>query len=89
MGIITWVIFGALVGWIASLIMKKSSEMGAVANIVIGVVGAALGGFIASFFGLGTVTGFNIFSLLIAIAGACLLLLLIGAFQKATHNEKR
>ncbi|NLV57392.1 MAG: GlsB/YeaQ/YmgE family stress response membrane protein [Clostridiales bacterium] len=82
MGLISWLVFGALAGWIASIIMKKNSNMGAVANIVVGVVGAGIGGFIASMLGLGTVSGFNLYSILIAIAGACLLLLVINMFTK-------
>jgi len=89
MGIITWLIFGALVGWVASIIMKRNSEMGTVANIVVGVIGAGLGGWIASLLGVGTVSGFNLYSLLIALAGACVLLLVIGFVQKAAKPEKR
>ncbi|MEA5016829.1 MAG: GlsB/YeaQ/YmgE family stress response membrane protein [Candidatus Limiplasma sp.] len=88
MGLLTWLIFGALAGWIASIIMKKNSSMGAVANIVVGIVGAGIGGFVASLLGLGSVSGFNLYSLLIAIAGACLLLLVINLFtgrEKARH----
>ena len=88
MGIITWLIFGALVGWVASIIMRRNSEMGSIANIVVGVIGAGLGGWIASLMGIGTVTGFNFYSLLIALAGACVLLLVIGLVQKATKTEK-
>ncbi|MCL1965196.1 MAG: GlsB/YeaQ/YmgE family stress response membrane protein [Firmicutes bacterium] len=87
MGWITWIIFGALAGWIASIIMKRNSSMGAVANIVVGVIGAGLGGWIASLLGLGTVNGFNIYSLLIAIGGACLLLLIIGAFTRMARDR--
>lgn len=82
MGLITWIIFGALAGWIASIIMKKNHNMGALANIVVGVIGAGLGGWIATFFGWGTVSGFNLYSLLIAIAGACLLLFIVGLFTR-------
>ena len=80
MGIILWIIFGALAGWIASKIMKRDSRMGAVANIIVGIIGAGLGGWIASsLLGVNGVTGFNIWSLLIAIGGACLVLLIFGA----------
>ena len=79
MNIILWIIFGALAGWIASKIMKRDSSMGAVANIVVGIVGAGLGGWIAKILGFGGVTGFNIWSLLISIGGACLVLLIVGA----------
>ena len=83
MGIILWIIFGALAGWVASKIMGRDSSMGALANIVVGIIGAGLGGWISStFFGGQGVTGFNIWSLLIAIAGACLLLLIFGGVRR-------
>ena len=84
MGIVLWVVFGALVGWISSMIMGRNKSMGALANIVVGVLGAALGGWLSSaLFGMEGVTGFNLGSLLIAIAGACLLLLIFSAFRRA------
>ena len=46
MNIIIWIIFGALAGWIASMIMNKNKQMGAIANIVVGVIGAFVGGYI-------------------------------------------
>ena len=83
MNIVLWIIFGALAGWIASKIMKRDSSMGGFANIIVGIIGAGLGGWIASFLGFGGISGFNIWSLLIAIGGACLVLLIVGAiFQK-------
>jgi uncharacterized membrane protein YeaQ/YmgE (transglycosylase-associated protein family) len=83
MNIILWIIFGALAGWIASIIMGRNKSMGALANIVVGILGAGLGGWIASgLFGGQGVTGFNLWSLLIAIAGACLLLLIFGAIRR-------
>ncbi len=88
MGIILWIIFGALAGWIASKIMKRDSDMGAIANIVVGVVGAALGGWISStFLGGAGITGFNIWSLIIAIAGACLLLFIFGGLQRSRGKK--
>ncbi|MEA4897978.1 GlsB/YeaQ/YmgE family stress response membrane protein [Bacillota bacterium Meth-B3] len=85
MGLFAWIILGALAGWIASLIMGKDARMGALANILVGVVGAGIGGWIASLFGLGTVSGFNLYSLLIAILGACVLLFIVGAISKAAR----
>ncbi|MBP1762558.1 MAG: GlsB/YeaQ/YmgE family stress response rane protein [Firmicutes bacterium] len=82
MGIISWIIVGALAGWIASIITGKNAAMGAIANIVVGIVGAILGGFVLNFFGIGGVTGFNLHSILVAIAGACLLLFIIDRFKK-------
>ncbi len=83
MNIILWLVFGALAGWLASIIMGKNSQMGAGANILFGVLGAIVGGFLASLLGLGTVTGFNVWSMLIAIGGACLCLLVVNMVQKA------
>lgn len=83
MGIILWIIFGALAGWIASKIMGKDESMGALANIVVGIIGAGLGGWISSaLLGGSGITGFNIWSLLIAIAGSCLLLLIFGGIRR-------
>ncbi|MBE5770817.1 MAG: GlsB/YeaQ/YmgE family stress response membrane protein [Clostridiales bacterium] len=73
MNILLWLILGALAGWLAGLIMGSDGRNWLV-NILIGVLGAAIGGFVASLLGLGGVTGFNLYSLLIAVAGACLLL---------------
>ena len=78
MNIIVWIIFGALAGWIASIIMKKNKKMGAIANIVVGIAGAFIGGYIMDFFGAEGVTGFNFYSLLVAILGAVVLLWVLG-----------
>ena len=51
MGIILWLVFGAVAGWLASLIMKTDAEKGAVANIIVGIIGAMIGGFVFSLFG--------------------------------------
>lgn len=83
MGIIAWVIFGALAGWIASLIMSTDREQGAVANIVVGIIGAIVGGFIARAIGGSGVTGFNLGSLLVAILGAVILL---GVYKMVAHR---
>ena len=78
MNIIIWIIFGALAGWIASMIMNKNKQMGAIANIVVGVIGAFIGGYIMDFFGADGITGFNLQSLIVAVAGAVVLLYAIG-----------
>lgn len=81
MNILLWLILGALAGWLAGLIMGRDGRNWLV-NILIGVLGAAIGGFVASLLGLGGVTGFNLYSLLIAVAGACLLL---GVYNLLRH----
>lgn len=84
MGIISWIIIGALAGWIASKITGKGKQMGALANIAIGIVGGVIGGFIMNLIGGEGMTGFNIWSLLVAIVGAVILLWIIGAVKKKT-----
>lgn len=79
MSIILWIIFGALAGWIASKIMNTDEEQGAIANIVVGIVGAIIGGFVFNLLGGDGVTGFNIYSLIVAIVGAVILLAIIKA----------
>ena len=80
---IVWIIFGALAGWIASMIMGANARMGALANIVVGIVGAIIGGFLmTNVFGAPGVTGFNITSLIVAIVGAVILLFLVGLVRR-------
>lgn len=81
MGILLWIIFGALAGWIASMIMNTDAEQGALLNIIVGVVGALIGGYVFEFFGQSGVTGFNIYSLLVAIVGAIVLLAIVKAVR--------
>ncbi len=85
MGIVVWILFGAVVGWLANVIMRGSG-IGIIGNIIVGIVGSFLGGFIASWLGLGTVTGFNIPSVLIALAGSCLLLVIVSFVNKSTRR---
>ena len=82
MGIILWIVFGALAGWIASMIMGTNAQQGIVLNIVVGVVGAILGGWIMSFFNNSGVSGFNFYSFIVAIIGACVLLALFKLVRK-------
>ena len=76
MGIILWIIFGGLVGWIASLIMGTDSQQGLLLNIVIGIVGAIVGGWLMAFMGEGGISGFNFYSFAVAIIGAIVLIAL-------------
>ncbi len=87
--IVVWVIFGALAGWIASLIMKTDRQMGALANIVVGIAGAFIGGFIMeNFFGKPGVTGFNFYSFLVAIGGAVILIWLVGLLRGGRRRRR-
>jgi uncharacterized membrane protein YeaQ/YmgE (transglycosylase-associated protein family) len=81
MGIIAWLILGLIAGFIASRIVNHTGS-GLVMDIVLGVIGALVGGFIFSFFGAAGVTGFNIYSMIVAVVGAVVVLwlyhLLVG-----------
>lgn len=85
--LILWVIFGAIAGWLASMITGTNQQQGAVGNIVVGIVGAMLGGFLSSAFGGPGVTGFNLTSMVVATIGAVILLLFFGVLRRgATKN---
>lgn len=79
--IIAWIIFGALAGWIASMIMKTDAEQGALANIIVGILGAIIGGFLVRTLTGNTVGGFNVTSLITAIIGAVILLAVVKAIR--------
>ena len=82
MNILLWIILGAIAGWVASLIVK--SNQGILLDIVVGIVGAFVGGFIFNAFGAAGVTGFNIYSILVAIVGAVVLLFIVKAVTSRT-----
>lgn len=82
MGIIAWIILGALSGWIASMIMKKNESMGAIANIITGIIGAFIGGIVFNLIGADKVTGLNLYSVLVSVVGACILLWIVGKIKK-------
>lgn len=80
MGILLWIVFGALVGWVASLVMGGGG--GLVWDIGVGIVGAVIGGFIMSLLGEGGVQGFTFYSFLVALLGACILIGLVRAVRR-------
>jgi len=86
--IITWIIFGALAGWIASIIMKTNAEQGAMGNIIVGILGAVIGGFLVRMLTGNNVSGFNLGSLLTAIIGAIMLLAIVKAFRRSDTAHK-
>lgn len=83
MGIIIWIIFGALVGWVASLVMGGGG--GLFFDIIVGVVGAVIGGFIMSLLGQTGVSGFNFYSFLVALLGAIVLIGIVRVVQRQTN----
>lgn len=81
MGILAWIVLGALAGWIASLLMNTNEEQGAVANVIVGIFGALVGGLIMGLFGAEGVTEFSLYSMLVATGGAVLLLALYKSLR--------
>jgi uncharacterized membrane protein YeaQ/YmgE (transglycosylase-associated protein family) len=83
MGIVAWLVLGLIAGFLASLLVNKQGE-GMLMDVVLGVVGAVVGGFIAHFVGFSGITGFNIYSILIAVGGAVVVLLVYHALVRRT-----
>lgn len=81
MGWLGWIVLGGLAGWIGSKIMKTDESMGLMANIIVGIIGGLLGGFLFNLLGGSGVTGFNVWSLLVAVVGSVVLLAIVKAFR--------
>jgi uncharacterized membrane protein YeaQ/YmgE (transglycosylase-associated protein family) len=85
MSIIGWIILGLIAGFVASKLVNKRGE-GALMDIVLGIVGAIVGGFIFSMFGGAGVTGFNVYSMIVAVVGAIVVLLVYHAIAGKRHR---
>jgi uncharacterized membrane protein YeaQ/YmgE (transglycosylase-associated protein family) len=86
MSIIGWIVFGLIAGFIASKLVNKTGQ-GLLLDIVLGVVGAVVGGWVFTFFGADGVTGFNIYSMVVAVVGAIIVLVIYHAVagRRATY----
>lgn len=82
MSFLVYIIFGGLVGWVASLLMKTDAEQGLLLNIIVGVIGSVLGGWLMGFFGIGGVSGFNLQSFVVALVGAVVLIAIVKAIRR-------
>jgi uncharacterized membrane protein YeaQ/YmgE (transglycosylase-associated protein family) len=82
MGILSWIVMGLIVGVLAKIVMPGKDPGGIIITILIGIAGAFLGGFIGSFLGIGTVSGFNLVSILLAVGGAVILLILYRIIKR-------
>ena len=88
MGIVTWIVMGLVVGAVAKYIMPGKDPGGIFVTMLIGIAGAMLGGWIGATVGIGEVTGFNLTSLGLAIAGALILLAAYRFFNKDEAAEQ-
>jgi len=85
MNFIIWLIVGGLIGWVASMIMKTDAQQGIFLNIVVGIVGAMLGGwFISPLVGVGTINqgALSLPSILVSLVGAIILLAIVNLFRR-------
>lgn len=87
MNFIIWIVVGGILGWLASLVMRTDASQGLLLNIVVGIVGALLGGWLlAPLFGTGTINqnDFSISSLLVSFLGAVVLLAIVNLLRRGT-----
>ena len=85
MGILAWLVLGLIAGFLASLLVNKQGE-GMLMDIVLGIVGAVVGGFIAQFVGFSGITGLNLYSILIAVGGAVVVLVVYHAMTRRSAS---
>ena len=86
MGIIIWLIVGGIVGWLASIIMRRDAQQGILLNIVVGIVGALIGGWlIGPLLGAGSINdGITIMSFVVSLIGAIILLAIVNLFRRGS-----
>lgn len=86
MGILIWLIVGGLVGWLASIIMRTDAQQGILLNVIVGIVGALLAGFIISpMIGVGTINeGITAGTFLVSLVGAVILLAIVNLFRRGS-----
>ena len=83
MSFFAWIVLGLIAGFIGSKLVNKSGE-GVLLDIVLGIVGAVIGGWVFNFFGAAGVTGLNLYSLLVAVIGSVLFLVVYHALRRAS-----
>ncbi len=87
MNFIIWIVVGGILGWLASLVMRTDAQQGLFLNIIVGIIGALLGGWLlAPLFGTGTINqnDFSISSLLVSFLGAIILLAIVNLLRRGT-----
>jgi uncharacterized membrane protein YeaQ/YmgE (transglycosylase-associated protein family) len=89
MNFIIWIVVGGILGWVASIIMRTNAQQGILLNVVVGVIGALLGGWlIAPLFGTGTINqnDFSIGSLVVSLLGSVILLVIVNLYQRGAQR---
>ena len=87
MNFIIWLVVGGLIGWVASMVMKTDAQQGMILNVVVGIVGAVLGGWLlAPMFGTGTINSndFSLAGLGVSLLGAIVLLAIVNFFRRGS-----
>ena len=87
MNFIIWLVVGGLIGWVASMIMRTDAQQGVILNVVVGIVGAMLGGWLLSpMFGVGTINGgdFSLAALGLSLLGAVILLAIVNLIRRGS-----
>lgn len=74
MNFIVFIVFGAIAGWLASIVMKTNASQGLMMDVILGIIGAVVGGWLFNTFGQPGVTGFNIYSFVVAVVGASIVI---------------
>jgi uncharacterized membrane protein YeaQ/YmgE (transglycosylase-associated protein family) len=84
MGIVIWLVVGGVVGWLASIVMRTDGQQGLLLNVVVGIVGALLAGFVVSpLLGVGTINeGISVATFLVSLVGAIILLAIVNLFRR-------
>jgi uncharacterized membrane protein YeaQ/YmgE (transglycosylase-associated protein family) len=89
MGILSWILLGLVAGAIAKALHPGKDPQGCIITMIIGVIGAIVGGWIANMLGWGSPNGFNLYSILIATGGAVLALVIYSAITRNRRNDDR
>ena len=84
--IIVWLLIGLIAGWLASVIMKTNPQQGTLADIVLGIIGAVVGGYLLSFFDLPGASGLSLYSILVAVFGAIVVIAVGRMLYRAFNN---
>lgn len=82
MWILAWIIFGAIVGWVASIMTGNNKRMGLGKNIIVGLLGAVIGGWLSTLFVIGSYNEFSLNSFFVALIGAVVLLFVVNLFSR-------